>query len=115
MSLVTVKKFPVIWSDGTQYQVKIEEVLSYLYGKRVKVSLYVKRRFFGFRRVFSKTYEDGGVYRAKSPDYTVLTTRAVMDHYVNIERSEQKRLDAEEEAAHKEKAWQQFEQWDGKV
>ncbi|MGF7045758.1 hypothetical protein J2T13_000218 [Paenibacillus sp. DS2015] len=118
MSNVTIRKFPVTAPDGTEYRVKIEECVG-LCDLYADVTLYIPRKRFGFKRVFSESYYHGSskrvVYDAANPDFIAIATEAVRGYYANIEWSANYNRKRAESILRKQAALDRFAEWDGKI
>jgi hypothetical protein len=110
-------KFPVTAPDGTEYRVRIKEREGLCETSAV-VSLYVKRKRFGFRKVSHEWYESGSkdnVYNKNNPDFIAIVNRAIHDYYADIEWSAQYQRKQAEKELRRAQALEQFAAWDGKV
>lgn len=112
-----LRKFPVTAPDGTEYRVEIAEFgAGFCVVPHACVFLYVKRKWFGFRRVFFEHYDDdGGVYNRDDPDYAALTAAAVRDYCACKRALADRKREQAEAAARKQAAVDRFNAWDGRI
>lgn len=115
MSDILITKFPVTAADGTEYRVRIR-VSEQSCGWYAFVSLYVKRRYFGFRKVDRTWYESGtNEFNVDNPDYVKLAHLTLKRHEhwrgVCAYRAQEKA----EAAARKQAAVERFNAWDGRL
>jgi len=113
---VTVRKFPVTAPDGTEYRVKIDEMYNIYLGKYTEVALYLPRKRFGFRRVFSEDYSNGeGIYDASNPDFIKMAEEVFRGYYAHIEWLAELDRKHAESILRKQSALDRFAEWDGKI
>lgn len=116
MSNVTIRKFPVTATDGTEYRVKIEESENFIGEPYVCTTVYYPRKWFGYRKLFSKNYRDGSdVYNVNSPDYVAIAHRILTDYYARIVSDEIKHRERLATVKRKQAALDRFAEWDGKI
>ncbi|MCM3784376.1 hypothetical protein M3231_15435 [Neobacillus mesonae] len=107
-----MKKFPVTAPDGREFRVSIHEAVDIL-DEIVVVKLYVKRKRFGFKRVYTGQYRSrpDGVYNHENVNFILIATYAVESLYeLEEERREYKR-----QRERRKTAIKAFESWDGKI
>lgn len=74
-------KARVFEDDGTEYRVKIREVTWVI--RYVEVTVYTRRKRFGWRRVAVETFKHGnGFYDAAKPDFIRIAKLAVNLYHV---------------------------------
>lgn len=112
-----LRKFPVTAPDGTEYRVSIEEYLGGFCAQScASVKLYVRRKRFGFRKVYGRAYDDGGgVYDRHYPDYITLAAQAVRDYYEDMRIHAEYLRVVNTRGIGKQAAIDQFNAWDGHI
>jgi hypothetical protein len=112
-----LRKFPVTAPDGTEYRVEIEEWRESLIGACAQAHLYVPRKRWGFRRVWTLTLHayHGDFNPADSLDYVAFAREAVADYYEAIAENERSKERKAEAAARKQAEVDRFNAWDGRV
>ncbi len=106
---VTVRKFPVIAPDGTEYRIEVNAGDEPLFGNYVNVILFVPFRRNKFKSVYAKVFRGiSGTYDRSNPDYIALATATVLEFY------ERERKKAEEHAV-MQAALDRFAEWDGRI
>lgn len=115
MNDVTVTKFPVTAPDGKQFRVKIEEIQDRWRNDAI-VTLYERRKYFGFRCVYRFRYGGGdGTYDHRNVDFKHVASKAVAHHYLLLADAAQEQREIAEAAARKQAAIDAFATWDGKI
>lgn len=115
--MAKLSKFPVIAPDGTEYRVTIRERddgfwVSYY----ADVRLYVKRKHFGYRCVYTKDYYDAdGVYYVDVPNYVRIASEIIRDYGGFLARCKRERLHEERTARQRSEARKSFTEWDGRI
>lgn len=114
---MSLRKFPVTASDGTEFRVTIREIEDDMfYGDYALVKLYVKRRCFGFRKVFFERYlDDKRVYDRAIPDYVKMASLTVGRYYADSERRVRRARVLDEIEQQRQDARQRFAEWDGRL
>lgn len=114
---MNLRKFPVIAPDGTEYLVSIEEYSGgYCQPPYAGVYLYVKRKRFGFRKIYGVLYTDGkGVYKREEPDYVAVAAQAVADYYADKRRVDERECVLNAIEQRRQAAAKRLEAWDGRI
>lgn len=116
MSNVLITKFPVTAPDGTEYRVKIEEYHESLIGACARAHLYVPRKRWGFRQIWTLTLRAyHGDFDPDNLDYVAFAREAVADYYESIAENERFKVRKAEAAARKQAALERFNAWDGQI
>lgn len=111
-----LRKFPVTAPDGTEYRVKIEEWREGFIGACAQAHLYVPRKRWGFRRIWTLTLRAyHGEFDPDNLDYAAFACEAVADYYESIAESERFEIRKAEAAARKQAAVERFNAWDGRI
>jgi hypothetical protein len=115
MSDVTITKFPVTAPNGKQFRVRIEEIQDRWRNDAI-VTLYERRKYFGFRCVHRFRYGDGdGTYDHRNVDFKHVASKAVAHHYLLLADAAQKQREIAKETARKQAAIDAYVAWDGKI
>lgn len=121
---VSMHKFPVTDTDGTEYRVSIEECDGGYFYDYIRVKLYVKRRRFGFRRVYctdfystrcTLAWRGDYKYDALNVDYIALATHALRRYSEDLAEIERKREEKTRHELRKLAAIEHFGAWDGRI
>lgn len=115
--MAKLTKFPVTAPDGTEYRVTIRERDDGMWvSNYADVRLYVKRKRFGYRCIYVKTYRDGGgVYYVSTPNYIRMASEVVKDYREFLVRRERERIVSERMAQERASELRRFAEWDGRI
>lgn len=114
--MVKTSKFPVIAPDGTEYRVKIKECDELFIGKHVETTLYIPRKWIGYKKVYDRVYFGGiEVYDPSNLDLIHIATALVRDYYDHLSFKKKWKAKESEEEMKRKAAVIAFENWDGKI
>jgi hypothetical protein len=116
MSNRNLAKFPVTAEDGTELLVTIDEWSGGWIRSYAECRLYVPRKWFGYRRIFGTTYDDGrGVYEEGNPDFVAIARQAYEDYRAELHDYRVAALEGRAQAKRKSAAIDAFNSWDGRL
>ncbi|WP_339306810.1 hypothetical protein [Paenibacillus sp. FSL R5-0519] len=120
MSNRKLTKFPVIAEDGTGLRVTIkedEDYIGYIGFSSVVCRLYIPRKRFGYRRLYSTRYVDerGSVYNESNPDYIAIARQVYEDYRTELHDHRVAALESSAQAQRKSAAIDAFQAWDGRL